>query len=458
MEKVLINEDASTALLPGNNAVVNLFPGKRSAQVDSVNRPDSPLLINTSLNALGLVARWGVDNLFPQNLLDCIRKNTIIPSTIDWKVRALYAGGISYGLTTIVDGEEKFTPVRIPEVEDFLKKSNIQQNYIIPATKDLYHFYNVFPEITLSKDRSKILQLSTQKAINCRYSIQNQETGLIDYCFINANWIHFASATDPRTIVRPVLDLYYDPVTALKNRSDSFNYIYPLSYPTPGETYYALADWYSVVTSGWLEAANAIAQFKKYLMQNQITVKYLIKVPEYWWKWKYKNWDTLSDADRKVAMSNEMKVFNDFLTGTNNAGKSLMTTFKFDPIANKEYPGWQIEAIDDKIKSGIYVEDSQEASSHILYALGVDATLIGTVPGKGIGAGSGSDKREAFNMYMSLCQIHEDIILAPLNFIRDYNGWDPNLVWKFKRPQLQTLDNVTPAQRNTLPAPGGAKA
>jgi hypothetical protein len=452
-EKILINEEASVALLVGKGAVVNLFPSKVKAQVDSVNRPDQPLIVNTSENALGLVARWGDDNLFPQNVLDAIRKNTIIPSTLDWKARALYAGGISYG-TLSADGKDTFTPGKVKEIDEFIKKSNINANYLVPGTKDFYHFYNLFPELTLSKDRSKIVQLSTQKAVNTRYSIQNQETGLIDTAFINANWRHFASASDPRTITRPVLDLYYDPVNALKERTDSFNYIYPLSNPTPGETYYALADWYSVVASGWLDAANAIAQFKKYLMQNQITVKYLIKVPEYWWKWKYKNWDNLNDTQRKAIIDTELTAFNDFLTGAANAGKSIMTTFKFDAVANREYPGWAIEAIDDKLKSGIYVEDSQEASSHMLYALGVDATLIGTVPGKGIGTGSGSDKREAFNMYMSLCQMHEDIILAPLNFIRDYNGWPEDIVFRFKRPILQTLDKVTPAQRNT--APGGA--
>ncbi|HMT30417.1 MAG TPA: hypothetical protein PKD91_14175, partial [Bacteroidia bacterium] len=71
---------------------------------------------------------------------------------------------------------------------------------------------------------------------------------------------------------------------------------------------------------------------------------------------------------------------------------------------------------------------------------GVDPAIIGMTPGKGIGAGSGSDKRIAFNVYVSLCQADRDIILEPLNFIRDYNGWDPELEFRFKYPMITTLD------------------
>jgi hypothetical protein len=124
------------------------------------------------------------------------------------------------------------------------------------------------------------------------------------------------------------------------------------------------------------------------------------------------------------------------MAGAENTGNSLMVTFSSNPQLQKEYPGWKITAIDNKIRDGIYIEDSQEASSHLLFALAVDPTLIGSAPGKGMGAGSGSDKQAAFNQYISLCQAHADIILEPLHFIRDYNGWDPRLTFKFKREIL----------------------
>ena len=175
-------------------------------------------------------------------------------------------------------------------------------------------------------------------------------------------------------------------------------------------------------------------------MKNQISIKYHVQVPEYYWLFKYENWKTLKAQERKDLMATELATFNNFLQGEDNSGKSIMTVAKFNEIKGELYPGWKIEAIDDKIQDGKYIEDSQEASSQMLYMLGVDGTLIGNAPGKGMGAGSGSDKRIAFNVYISLCTSHQDLILEPLAFIRDYNGWDPALEFRFANTLITTLD------------------
>jgi hypothetical protein len=143
-------------------------------------------------------------------------------------------------------------------------------------------------------------------------------------------------------------------------------------------------------------------------------------------------------------MMAEKKAFEDFLTGNEKAGSSLMIPVENDPITKKVYEGWQIEAVDNKIKDGVYIEDSQEASSHLMFALGVDPTLIGNSPGKGMGAGSGSDKNAAFNAYISLCQIHQDLILEPLHFIRDYNGWNPEYQFRFRKALMAPMTSGKP--------------
>ena len=108
-----------------------------------------------------------------------------------------------------------------------------------------------------------------------------------------------------------------------------------------------------------------------------------------------------------------------------------------------------IEEIPTKTLSGEYLIDSQEATQHKLWALGIDSNLIGPTPGRNSGEHSGSSKREAFNMYMTLCTSHIETVLEPLEFIRDYNGYDPRIGIRFRQPFLQTLNEVTPAKRNT---------
>jgi len=76
--------------------------------------------------------------------------------------------------------------------------------------------------------------------------------------------------------------------------------------------------------------------------------------------------------------------------------------------------------------------DSQAANSEILFALGVDPCLIGAgIPGGKLGAGSGADKREAFWMLNAEMGVYRQISLEPLYFIRDFNGWDPEIQFDY---------------------------
>lgn len=428
-KRVLIDEPTGVAFLFDSSAVVKT----------GMKFPAAPTAPSVKPIGSRLIATWGDDNLFPQNVKK-LADLTFIPAVISMQVRALY-GTLEYG-EEIYDAATKsyvFTPSTDPAVDDFLKRTNINR-YLIEAASDYYWFGNVFPEIILTNDRSAIASISIQEAMFSRFEKQNIKTGLVDYCYINANWDNGGKEDDLNTTKVPVIDPYYDPVGALQTRKDSFKYIYPLSFPTPGSTFYQVVPWDSVRKSGWLEIASLIPKWKKALMTNQLSIKYHIEVPEYYWSWKYKNWTELTNDERLKTIKNELKNFNEFFSNPDNSGRSFMTQSKFDAERNVSYPGWKITALDDKISDGKYIDDSNEASSQLLFALGVDGTLIGTTPGKAMGAGSGSDKRVAYNMYMQLRQADEDIVFEPLHFIRDYNGWNPKLKFRFRRRDIVTAD------------------
>ena len=201
--------------------------------------------------------------------------------------------------------------------------------------------------------------------------------------------------------------------------------------------------------------AQAIPEFKKQLFINQLSIKYVIEADIRYWSWKYPDWAEKKESERKGIIAEELDAFEKTMAGTNGAGKSILTVTMPDP----QNPGntikvFTVTAIDDKIKSGLYIEDSQEASSHIYTALQVDPTLSGISPGKGIGAGSGSDKRVAYNAFMATHSFHQDLLLEVLNFIRDYNGWDADLEFRFLNPQINTAD--APKESSASPSDDAA--
>lgn len=411
-----------------------------------------PTTPEKKLEGSDAIAPWGDNNDFPQLVLKDVEKNTILPSVLERKTAMMYGGGLVYGIITGVnkDGSKVFEAQMIPEIDEFMLRSNVPR-YGFEALLDENYFAMAFAEIILTKNRQKIWSICTQEAAWCRFL--RPKKGMIPGVVINANWADGGTATDQYATTVPVVDPYNDAVASLR-AGTKWKYIYPLGVPSPDKALYQLASWNSVRRSGWLDVAAAIPEFKKMLFKNQLSVKYLIEVHSAYWEWKYGDWEALTREEKKTLLEEEIKAFNDVMAGTNGAGKTVMTTTILDKKTGQEVSAFKITAIDDKLKDGIYIEDSQEASSHIYTAVGVAPSLMGVSPGKGMGggAGGGSEPRVLFNNFVSTAQFHIDLVLEPLNMIARYNGWQVGgkpVVFRFLNPYVMAMPESKPAQQES---------
>lgn len=427
--------DYGFAFLPGASAIVSM-------EVDSkkIVRPITTIEQQTFAS---LISYWGLTNNFPQEVIDDIRKDPDLGTMIGKQAALLYSGGLVFG--TIEEGEngsERLVPltdkVMAATIRTWLRRTNINR-YLMEASRDLYTFFNVFPELTLARDRSSILQLSVHAAEECRWQMQNPKTGLVDWCYINAQWNKGARPDSALTKIVPVLDPYYAPADSLRNDKRGLNYIYPTSVPTPGNKHYQLADWNAIRSSGWLEVSQLIPKFKKALLKNQTVIKYHIQISDQYWKLAFDNWDTMT-AEAKAAEKKELltKIQN-VLAGADQAGKNFWSVFRSDLVQGKDNDLIKITALDDKIKDGQYLEDGKDASVYKMAAVGLHPALIGTMPSTGLGA-AGSDIREAFNLHMLTNRAQQDLILDPLYVIAEYNGWPSDIEFRFRNTLMNTLD------------------
>lgn len=393
---------------------------------------------------------WGTrTNLYPQEVLEQIAAVSLVEPILDWKARALYGGGLAYGLTIIdADGTERFVRMFDPEIEAWLEDTDIMA-YIMEASAYFYNFYNIFPEMVQSINGKRIAYLSCLESTDVRYKRREESgknKGLITHAYVNPDWKLIQAERDMLKL--KVLNTRTSPLAQVSEWKNE-KFIYPVSYPSPGRSYYQKAPWH-VLLSTWLPIAKRIPEFKKALLDNQMSIKYLITVPDWWWDWKYPGFNKKAEAERVELIKTEVTSFNDFMTGAEKAGKSLMMVSKTDDNQHK-YKDWKIEVLDDKFKNGIYLEDSQEADAHIYKNLNVDPTLFGAGAGKNSqSSGSGSDKRVAWNNYIIMAKPHQDIILKPLHFIAKYNGWADRLTkgvanskfcFQFKNYMIAKLDS-----------------
>jgi hypothetical protein len=424
----------NVALLPSGVAVSLGTPGAD---------PTQPIVKDHSVvSSLGYVP-WGDANDFPQQVLKRGRRSTIIPQALNWKANLISRKVRPYLVDEDDTGKEILQPVKDPEILAFLDTRHFKR-YVRESANDIFWFLNIFPELILSKDRKKITHIHPNDASYCRIGQQNSK-GVSEHVYVNANWPNAMFNSDETEKIRALDPYQYDLVNWTRDEhSKVFKFIYPSSYPTPGNTFYQLAHWDGIRASGWLDVLEKVPEVKKAMFENQMTIKYHIQIPREYWPNEYGSlWEKATPAERDAIRMAKMEQINNRIVGAKNSGIALITEFGVSSIDGRTIEGWKIEAIPDKLKDGAHLADNMEATSHLLYSLGLDPTLVGFASKEMGSRSGGSDKRESLLIYLSQLDPYRDVLYEPLDFIAEFNGWKakyPGLEFRSKQTILTTLD------------------
>jgi hypothetical protein len=406
------------------------------------------LEVKNYIGANGKVYFWGTNNQYPNSIIEIARKNAIIPSIIDKFSRAIYGSGL---ITGTIDEAGKFTPKKFPEFEAFRRLSD-PLAYLHRATRDFLYFNQPLPQFTLSNDKTKIVALEAQHSAHLRWEMQDEKTHKINYGYLNAQW-NLVPEGDSSTVILPVVHQSYNTVEQIqKLPKNQYICLYKFQTFSELEYYYPAVDWHSVITSGWVDVANDIPRFKQYLMRNLATVNYEIRIKDWYWDRRFKGFKTMDETEKITCRKKVYNELNKFITGIEMTGKSLLVdvwTSAPGYIEDiKKGSSFELVPVDSTDFSGKFNQDVQEANTMIMFAMGLDPSLFGAMPGTE--RSGGSDKREAYNIWITLIDLYAHIILKPFEIIRDYNGWDADMEFSFGHAILQTLDQVSVKDRQTV--------
>lgn len=437
-------------------AVSKLKNGQSAAftfnnSVDSFDTSVSKLKIDVK-EKTAEIASWGKNNNYPQLVLKQVRLNGSASSALRFLRKTHYGNGLILVRDVSVNGKKETKMVEleeVPDIKSFFIKSQMNR-FWKETILDLEYFSIAFPEYILSENFQQINQVRRQKAAWCRFSIPNTENNLVEYVYISEKFGKDSVDKNSEYVEEvPLIDSYWsvDQVKKYCQDNNIKKFIRPIFYPLIDEAFYPKSEWHSVVESGWLDVANSVPALKKALFNNQMTVKYLVEINEIYFEKIYmENWVKFTPDERKSIRNKVIDVINDSLSGNENAGKSIQS-MKF-LLDGKEVSAISITAIDDKLKDGSYLPEAEAANSEVLFAIGVDPSLIGAgIPGGKLGAGSGSDKREAFTILSALFKTNRETTLEVYDFISQYNSWDTSIRAAFENTILTTLDkNPTGSQ------------
>ena len=186
---------------------------------------------------------------------------------------------------------------------------------------------------------------------------------------------------------------------------------------------------------------------KEAKLKNSAPLKYHIEVSARYWEGIFKRERITDPKKQQDRVVKEKQQIIDFLTGAENSGKALFSTFYISPTGEEQHDV-VINRIDEAKEGGDWSTDIQEAVNMFCFTMRVHSNLVGSVPGKSQSNNSGSDKRELYTIAQALQKPYHDLLFTVHRIIMKFNGWR-NAYPECPFIQLTTLDENKDAKQVT---------
>lgn len=391
------------------------------------------------------ISPWGEKNNLPTEILEKVTKSDVISANLRFNRDVCY--GLGPKLVKVIRDKNgkisDYVEIEVGKEYDFFENNDFPLFFLEQIT-DMVYFHNAFAELIPSASKNEIASIRHKEAAFSRWSVMDKK-GKIRNHYYSGKWEDSPGTAD--IIVSKAIDEYNSVaevqamMTLKKERM-----IYPVYMPSPGRPYYSRPEWYSIFQSGWYDHSVAIPELKKAIMKNNLGVKFIIYISQKYFDDIFRK-EGIDITDIKAVrkrIDEEKNKFNEFLSGTANAKKSILALKDYVMSGSAAIPDKWIEIvpIDNKFEGGEYITDIETAANIMCYAMGVHPNLIGATPGKSSGSMSGTDKRELFLMKQALMKPIIDRSLRVVKLIKALNKWDKDITITVPEYVFTTLDKA----------------
>ena len=373
---------------------------------------------------------WGGDNMMPYHIIDLIERDETLATCQMFNAEVCYASGLQYN-TSLCNKQVQ------NEVDEFLLNSSLP-SYFLGVCQDFKHFGWCISVIILDKEGKRIVSLHRKEVCYCRFSPANKQ-GRIEYV-LYANWkksIASLSEIEKIDLLNPDAP-WLDLQERISKKTKIRKFAVVCRVPTPDSTYYPIPYYGALFRGKWYNIKQLIATAKESKLKNSAPLKYHIEVSQKYWDGIFKRERITDPKKMQERVVEEKRTIIDFLTGAENSGKALFSTFYISPNG-EELHDVKISRIDDEKEGGDWSTDIQEAVNMVCFTMRVHSNLVGSVPGKSQSNNSGSDKRELYTIAQSLQKPYHDLLFTVHRIIMKFNGWN-DCYPECPLIQLTTLD------------------
>ena len=357
---------------------------------------------------------WGGDNQMPYHILDMIEADETLSTCQIFNAEVCYGNGLKYNSDACSQQVKK-------EIDDFLLCNNMA-SYFLGVCQDFKHFGWCVSVIILDNEGKHIVSLHRKEAIYCRFSPANKH-GIIEN-IVYANWKKAISSVQDVEVI-PLLSQvcpWHDLQERLKRNTHLRKFAVVSRVPTPDSTYYPIPYYASLFKGKWYNIKQLIGLAKEAKLKNTAPIKYQIEVSAKYWDNIFKRERITDPKKMQERVIEEKRKIIDFLTGAENSGKALFSTFYVSPTGEVQHEV-VINKIDSDKEGGDWSTDIQEAVNMFCFTMRVHSNLVGSVPGKSQTNNSGSDKRELYTIAQALQKPYHDLLFTVHLIIMKFNNW-----------------------------------
>lgn len=397
----------SVETIPNINALAAFVP--KTSEVFKETEDTVPVTVRKNLQYMP----WGAANDMPYKILDLIESDETLSTCQLFNAEMFYGAGLVY------DTAEATASVKA-EVEDFMLENDLN-SYFFGIAQDFKHFGFAVTVIILNKEATKVVRVMRKEACYCRFAPADA-SGNIPY-ILYANWRKAAIADGIEKI--DALDshaTWADLKGRIDGKTKTRKFAIITRIPTPDSTYYPIPYYASLFKGKWYNIKSLIGIAKEAKLKNSAPIKYHIEVGYRFWESIFKTEQITDRKKQQERVVKEKQNIIDFLTGAENAGKVLFSTFYVSPDG-KEQHDVVINKIDDGKEGGDWQTDIAEAINMFCFTMGVHSNLVGSVPGKTQSNNSGSDKRELYTIAQARQKPYHDLLFNVHRIIIKFNGW-----------------------------------
>ena len=356
---------------------------------------------------------WGADNQMPYNILNLIEGDETLATCQLFNAELCYGNGLVYDTT---DASRKVKD----EVDDFFLNNDIP-SYFLGVSQDFKHFGFAVSVIILSADRKRIVRLVRKEACYCRFAPADKD-GHIPYIYY-ANWRDTTPADNFEAI--PLLDVHCpwaDLQERVKAKTRQTKFAVISRVPTADNTYYPIPYYAALFKGKWYNIKTLIGMAKEAKLKNSAPIKYHIEISNHYWESIFRAEGITDRKKQQERVVQEKQNIIDFLTGMENSGKALFSTFYVNPDGNEQHDV-VINKIETDKEGGDWSTDIIEAVNMFCFTMRIHSNLVGSVPGKSQSNNSGSDKRELYTIAQALQKPYHDLLFNVHNIIIRFNQW-----------------------------------